>query len=222
MLIPLFDMAEGAEPTLGTYIFVAIITLLLMLPYFCSVILYILQALGLYRIAKRRGIHHPWLAWIPCGRYWLLGSISDHYQLVVRGKQRYCRVFLLLLSVLVALASFLVLVFTWAFPLQLMNIVYSASMRAFLHMPLIKNNLIPITKGLIVCLLALRFLPLYRLYQSALPRRRILLLILSILIPFSPAIIIFAIQKHDNGMPPRQRADSGEFSPTPGASSQKL
>lgn len=221
MLIPLFDMAEGAEPTLGTYIFVAIISFFLSLPYFCSVIMYILQALGLYRIAKRRGIYHSWLAWIPCGRYWLLGSISDHYQLVVRGKQRYCRVFLLLLSILVALAGFLVLVFTWALPLQFMNIVYSESMRAFLHMPLIKNNLLPITKGLIVCLLALRLFPLYRLYQSAFPRRRILLLILSILVPFSPAIIIFAIQKHDKGMPPRQYADSGEFSPYPGEQNQK-
>ena len=36
---------------------------------------YVLQALGMYRIAERRGIHRPWLAWIPVANSWVLGSI---------------------------------------------------------------------------------------------------------------------------------------------------
>ena len=49
-----------------------------------SVISYVLGAVGMYRIAKRRGIYHKWLAWIPIGNSWLLGCISDHYQYIVK------------------------------------------------------------------------------------------------------------------------------------------
>lgn len=49
---------------------------------------YVLGSLGTYKIAKRRGIHNPWLAWLPVGQAWVLGSISDHYQYIARGKTR--------------------------------------------------------------------------------------------------------------------------------------
>ncbi len=49
---------------------------------------YVLQALSLYSIAKRRGIGKPWLSWIPVANTWILGSISDQYQYVVKGKVR--------------------------------------------------------------------------------------------------------------------------------------
>ena len=46
---------------------------------------YVLTALALYTIAKRRGLNHPWLAWIPVASAWILGSLSDQYRYVVRG-----------------------------------------------------------------------------------------------------------------------------------------
>ena len=49
-----------------------------------SILAYILQALALYTIAKRRGIRKPWLAWIPFGNSWILGSLSDQYHYVTK------------------------------------------------------------------------------------------------------------------------------------------
>lgn len=49
---------------------------------------YVLLALGMYTIAKRRGIQHAWLAWVPVANVWLLGCVSDQYQQVARGKQK--------------------------------------------------------------------------------------------------------------------------------------
>ena len=49
---------------------------------------YVLMALGMYTIAKRRGIRHAWLAWVPVANLWLLGCVSDQYQQVVFGKQK--------------------------------------------------------------------------------------------------------------------------------------
>ena len=42
---------------------------------------YILSALGLMRLARRRGIPNPWLSWIPVANIWLAGSLVDEYDL---------------------------------------------------------------------------------------------------------------------------------------------
>jgi len=36
---------------------------------------YILTALGLYAIAKNRGMENPWLAWIPIAQFYIIGAI---------------------------------------------------------------------------------------------------------------------------------------------------
>ncbi len=44
-----------------------------------AILFYVLRALGFHTIAKRRGIAHPWLAWIPIANYYLIGRIADEY-----------------------------------------------------------------------------------------------------------------------------------------------
>ena len=63
-----------------------------------SLLSYVLTALAIYTIAKRRGLNKPWLAWIPVVDVWLLGSLSDQYQYVVRGRNRSKRKSLLVLG----------------------------------------------------------------------------------------------------------------------------
>ena len=66
---------------------------------------YVLTALALYTIAKRRGLNHPWLAWIPVASAWILGSLSDQYRYVVRGENKSKRKVLLTLSILTSVLS---------------------------------------------------------------------------------------------------------------------
>ena len=54
-----------------------IVLMILALVLVAGLILAVLSALALYTIAKRREIANPWLAWIPLGQAWILGSISD-------------------------------------------------------------------------------------------------------------------------------------------------
>ena len=42
----------------------------------CCLVGWILSSVGLYKVAKRRGIRNAWLAWIPIGSEWVLGSVS--------------------------------------------------------------------------------------------------------------------------------------------------
>lgn len=41
------------------------------------VTIYVLGALGAYRLAKRRGMQNAWLAWLPVGQEYILGKMSD-------------------------------------------------------------------------------------------------------------------------------------------------
>ena len=78
---------------------------------------YVFLSIGMYAIAKRRGISKPWLAWVPFGQLWILGCISDQYQYVVYGQTKSKRKLMLVLEILtsvfviVILVSLLVFVF---------------------------------------------------------------------------------------------------------------
>jgi len=40
-----------------------------------GIVAYILTAIGLYAIAKNRGMENPWLAWIPIAQFYIIGAI---------------------------------------------------------------------------------------------------------------------------------------------------
>ena len=78
-----------------------------------TVALYVLQALGLYTIAKRRGIRNPWLAWIPFGSVWILGCVCDDYKARC-GKPSKLRVALLVLTIIMAVLAVISLTLLFA------------------------------------------------------------------------------------------------------------
>ena len=74
---------------------------------------WIMRTVSLHKIAKRRGISNAWLAWIPIGNQWILGSIADQYQHLVKGKVTSRRKVLLALNVVcfvVGIAYFLMVI----------------------------------------------------------------------------------------------------------------
>ena len=49
---------------------------------FCIIlaaVFYVFFALGLYTMAKRRGLENPWLAWIPVVYLYVIGKLADTY-----------------------------------------------------------------------------------------------------------------------------------------------
>ena len=79
-----------------------------------GLLVYILQAWALYTIAQRRGINKPWLAWIPVVNVWILGSISDQYQYVVKKQVKNKRKVLLGLNIAMAvLVTILIVALVW-------------------------------------------------------------------------------------------------------------
>ena len=44
-------------------------------------VLYILGGIGLYRLARARGIRAPWLAFIPLGNFWIIGKLAGEVRI---------------------------------------------------------------------------------------------------------------------------------------------
>ena len=70
-----------------------------LLSYLISLASYVLYSLGLYTIAKRRGIRNAWLAWIPVATVWILGSVADDYIVRTNGGKSNMRTWMVVLSI---------------------------------------------------------------------------------------------------------------------------
>lgn len=157
---------------------------------------YIFRSLGLYTMAKNRGIKNPWLAWIPVGNYWIAGSIADQYRYVAKGEIKNRRKILLALgivpmvvsSVSSAMGEFvafmdeetLLMLTGFMFLFGLVNAVASIAIYVFWQ------------------------IAMYDLYTSCDPDKNVLLLVLGIIFGFLEPFFIFFNRKKERGMPPRR------------------
>ena len=118
-------------------------------------VFYVFESLGLYTLAKRRGIPTPGWAWVPIGNLWIMGKLADQYDEMVKGKSMRFSQILLWLGVGIAGVSCIVFPF--------------AIFLAFL---------IPIAA---IVLLVFYYLALYRIYQSCSPDNAVVFIVLSII-----------------------------------------
>ena len=180
------------------------------MPMLLSIASYVLTALALYTIARRRGLKNPWLAWIPVADSWLLGSLSDQYRYVVKGEHRSKRKILLLFRILITIM--------WISLMGLLvNLCFHAVGNAFwgtmseerifqiLHQAL---NLLVVFLPLIgisIAYAVFRYMALYDLYKSLDPANCALFLVLSILFGVTEPFFLFFSRDKDDGMPPRRQ-----------------
>ncbi len=200
---------EAGLAMMGGLLIVYLVVLLISLAL--SITMYIMGSLGTYKIAKRRGIHNPWLSWIPVGNMWVLGSISDHYQHVAKGKERKYRHLLLWLTV--GVYAGLILFFIVYF-VSIMGATVGAigggsgeaavaSMLGVLSVALIFYFVV---LAVSIVTTVFQYIALYDLFRSCKPQNAVLFLILSILVNVTYPFFIFACRNADEGMPPKIRS----------------
>jgi len=170
---------------------------------------YVLRALGLYTIAKRRGINHPWMSWIPVLDLWVLGCISDQFQYVVKGKNKNKRKWLLGLNIALAVVYIVFFVF---FGVMMAEVVSGAING--MSEELMLENMMGSLVGMLICALpmmviavavmVIRYIALYDLYTSCTPQNNVLFLVLGIFFSVTEPFFIFFSRKKDGGMPPRR------------------
>ena len=179
-----------------------------------SVGAYVLQSLGTYTIAKRRGIKHPWLSWIPVGSSWILGCISDQYRYVVKGQVKNKRKALLILQIILWIISVALIVMSFSFMFQALEMVYDSGMDPSYMGGAYYAELIGSVLGMMglslvmtcvaVAITIIQYMALYDLYTSCDPGNHVLYLVLSIIFSITMPIFVFVCRNKDGGMPPRK------------------
>ena len=180
------------------------------MPALLSIAAYVLTALALYTIARRRGLKNPWLAWIPVADCWLLGSLSDQYRYVVKGEHKSKRKILLFFRILIAIMC----VSLFGLLAKLCFHAFGGFMRgigpeALLEQILgLTGNLLIVGLPLIgisIAYAVLRYMALYDIYKSLDPANCVLFLVLSILFSVTEPFFLFFSREKDGGMPPRKQ-----------------
>ena len=193
-----------------------------------GLLVYILQAWALYTIAERRGINKPWLAWIPVMNVWILGSISDQYQYVVKKQVKNKRTVLLGLNIAMAvLVTILIVALVWLIVAVVMT---GVSMELFSNGNIITDDFGAINEEifseqmiggvLLLCLLALPlvvlsviqtvyfYVAMYDVFRSSDPKNSTLYIVLSlvgnVVVEGAYCIFLMLCKDKDLGMPPRK------------------
>lgn len=157
-----------------------------------GLVFYIFQSLGLYTLAKRRGIHCYGLAWVPIGNLWVMGSLADQYDNLINQKNMYLR--RILLAGGIAMYAFLAVYFFFlATLINSMSYSYvDPAIFTFIWIFMI-FSLVIIAVAVFECI------ALYKVYVSANPQTATVFLVLSILFGLSP-FFLFADRNKDLGM----------------------
>ena len=169
---------------------------------------YVLRSIGLYAIAKRRGISNPWLAWIPVAWVWILGSISDQFRYVTKAQVKNKRTTLLVMNLIQTVASTAMMVVIGIAFAELVSMgIVSADEEALMTEAMILvfkfMALGLVLGGIALATAIIHYIAMYDLYLSVNPANAVLFLILSIFIGITEPFFIFFNRNKDGGMPPR-------------------
>ena len=159
-----------------------------------ALIFWIISALSLQSIARRRGIRNAWLAWVPVGNEWILGSIADQYQHLIQGEITARRKLLLGLT----FGSFV------------MGVVNSLSgvltdMMAHTEQELMLWGILSLlfsvlALGVNIAALVFYHMSNYDLYRSCNPKNAVTFLVLGIIFPVAQPFFYLSCRKKDLGM----------------------
>lgn len=169
-----------------------------------SLVLYIFRSAGVHSIAKRRGIPHAWLAWIPIAHYWTVGSIADQYRQKVYNKPAWNRVIMLVLAIVLEVVSCVVLgivfagvaeAFAGAMDGDVESLVYALTMAGG------SGGMLDSVRSLLnLALVVFWHISLYNLYSSCCPKNNVTFLVLGIIFPVAVPFFLFFNRKKDDGM----------------------
>lgn len=196
----------------GIDVVLIVMMILLAIGLLVRLALYLVRAAGLYTMAKSRNLSRPWLAWIPVGQSWILGSLCDQYQYVVHGKVWSMRKWML------ALGAAGLILGGFSAGLQVGEMMVSlleeqgVAVGDWIVLPMLGLTLVHLVGSLVTgASTVLDKVALYHVYKSCTRHNAVLFLILSILVEFAEPFFIFFLRNKEEGMPPRRYSTSPEL-----------
>lgn len=191
-------------------IFGAVFLTVLIIGMLARLVIWVFRSLAMYTIGKRRGLKNPWLAWIPVGTEWIIGSVSDQYQYLTQGKNRNRRKILLILSLTAMVIGWAstALGFSrvfWFLEAYGANLSHDAV--AEMVFPMTGTMLLGlVSSGVGIAAYVFRQISMYDLYRSCDTKNAVPYLVFSILFGVLEPVFLMILRNRDDGMPPRKAA----------------
>lgn len=153
---------------------------------------YVLTSIGLYTLAKRRGIKYPGLAWVPVASNWIVGSLADEVD-SHSGVCRNWRKVLIIMAVVVtggmlfayALLVFVGLVSAFVITMQEIFTVFMV----LSYVLLIPLSIVSAAQGII------RAICIFKIFESTVPDKAVKYLLLSLMVPLAQGICLNKCKK---------------------------
>ena len=168
---------------------------------------YVLQSVSLHTIAKRRGIHKPWLSWLPIGEMWIVGCISDQYQYVVKERVRNRRLPLLLLSLAMLGLSIVSAVMGIGTVTNVLRMLFTGNGSPNVGRAVLMTVLSMTQAGATIAYLVVRGIALYEFYSSCTSRYNVVFLVLGLIFRVLEPVFFFVCRNKEEGMPPRREGE---------------
>lgn len=153
---------------------------------------YILQSLSLHTLARRRGIASPWLAWLPYGNYWIIGSLARDYDKQNNIQRRWDKT-LLTLSIVFS-ASYLIIYFAVIFGTLITMLNMDAATMpedtAVAIVLIVFSSFIPIMI-IATALQIITYICFFKIFESTVPDKALKYFLLSLLLPLAQPICLF-------------------------------
>lgn len=168
-----------------------------------SIATYILTSLALYSIAKRRNISNPWLAWIPVGNLWIMGSISDDYQRVVKFQSKNRRKWILGLYIATIAVAFVMIGVLVATMVVAVGTGLGGSVEDVDWLPAAGGLVAIILLSMVMMAVAIwasvvEYMALYDIYRSCDSKNATLYLVLSIFVSITMPIFLLLCRDKDD------------------------
>ena len=173
--------------------------------------LYILRALGVYKMSKTAGISSPWVAFVPIANSYTFGKLAEKYRRKDGKKSEKFSVLLLIFDILTLIACVCLIVFT----VISLATIFSNAKIAYdngTDMTLSQfSSLIPVIVFYVVTLLSafvytvLHYVAFWRIVASFDNSNATLYTVLSVFFSFLDPIFLFIIRNKQPVFDPRER-----------------
>ena len=189
--------------------------------FLVGIAVYVVTSLSLHTMAKRRDIQHPWLAWIPYGNLWIMGSIADHYQLMAQFRTKNKRKWLLILQILLSVLCLLVMILAIITVFSVLQAYEDRGYAGYIDIwrpvrdSLLEMGIVWLVMMVVVIIsIMVQYIALYDIYRSCEPGNATIYLVLSIFIGLSQPVFLFICRNKDGGIPkPQAEIPSASWQP---------
>ncbi len=148
---------------------------------------YILSALGLMRLAKRRGISAPWLSWIPLGNTWIVGSLVNEYDSHNGYNRRWKHwLFWATIATLTAVIWYIVELFNLTAIMQ--NLYFDAEFGEAVARIYLCFIVLAVAGTVIN---GLNYICMFKIYESTVPEKALKYFLISLLVPLGQPICLY-------------------------------